>query len=519
MSFVTNIVGFTRKSSLPKLGKSDTYNMFVETKDSNEFGFTTILRPMPGYELVNSAVEGVPQGMYKCSRGGNGLPSVYGVWGKKLYLLMEKNGTIIPYFIGDIAGNGQISWCELVSYDKTAPNMVLCDGVNVYVVNTDLNPVRQRQEFARRGPLTMPYKYSRTGTSDERITPSWVAYMYGYLIVGAKGTDAFYHSVQYPFESDPVDDPMDLVATEGRGHYVFSEWQPDNTVVGCSNGSRLFTFGTRSFQIFTYQNSIDMPFASPDTAAQNIGIKNANSLQMYGDNVFWLGSSTMGDGMVLSMSSSGSPVRISTDEIEEMISRYNTAVCRSFVMKWRSHPFYVLSFPNDGVTLCYDIREKGWTRLGSMTAEGEESCFRYENAVLSHGGDLLMQAEGVLVKATDENWTEHDGRPMLRKRVGGILSSDNRPFKVGAIKLITNNGDYKTVLDHAPVILLRYSGDGGATWKNSSTRSLGNAGRYDFDTVFRNLGKVRYLTVEVGTSENVGFAIYGMDVAGVTCAK
>jgi hypothetical protein len=154
-----------------------------------------------------------------------------------------------------------------------------------------------------------------------------------------------------------------------------------------------------------------------------------------------------------------------------------------------------------------------------MTGEGSEQCFRYSNAVLSHGGSLLMQADGVLVKATDEKWTEHDGSPMLRKRVGGILSSDNRPFKVGAIKLITNNGDYKTVLDHAPVILLRYSGDGGATWKNSSTRSLGNAGRYDFDTVFRNLGKVRYLSVEVGTSENVGFAIYGMDVAGVTCAK
>jgi hypothetical protein len=53
----------------------------------------------------------------------------------------------------------------------------------------------------------------------------------------------------------------------------------------------------------------------------------------------------------------------------------------------------------------------------------------------------------------------------------------------------------------------------------SSTYSLGNAGRYDYDTVFRNLGKVQYLTVEVGTSENIGFALYGMDVTGTACRK
>ena len=133
-------------------------------------------------------------------------------------------------------------------------------------------------------------------------------------------------------------------------------------------------------------------------------------------------------------------------------------------------------------------------------------------------GRVLLQGDGVLVSATDEKWNEHDGKPILRKRAGGILSSDYKPFKIGAIKLITNNGDYPLTLAHAPQIFLRYSSDG-ATWKRSSTYSLGNAGRYDYDTVFRNLGKVQYLTVEVGTSENIGFALYGMDVTGTTCRK
>lgn len=510
MSFVSNLVGFTKKSILPKVGKSDTYNMYVETKDINEHAFSTILRPMPGYELVSDKPDGLPQGTYRCSRGWDGKPAVYGVWGRKLYLVVEEDGTSVPYFIGDLAGSAKCSFCETSGYGKAAPHLVVCDGVNVYAVTTTLLPVEQKEDFKT---ITLPLKYPDEQV--DRITPSWVAYLYGYLIVGAADTDIFYRSVQYPFET--TNDVMDLAATGGHGIPTFSEWQPDNTIAGCSNGSRLFTLGERSFQVFAFQDSIMNPFASPDTASQNVGIKSAETLDCYGDMIFWLGSS-MGDSCVYSMGSDAAPKRISTDEIEEIISGCNALVAKSFVMKWKSHPLYILTFPDDEVTLCYDIREGGWVRLGSQDSVGNETEFRYSGAVISKNGELWLQAKNALVKATTDKWNEHDGTPILRKRAGGILSTDNKPFKIGSIKLITNNGDYPLVLDHAPQIFLRYSGDG-STWKRSSTYSLGNAGRYDYDTIFRNLGKVQYLTVEVGTSENIGFALYGMDVTGVTCRK
>lgn len=512
MAFVSNLVGFTRKSTLPKVGKSDTYNMYVETKNINEQAFNTILKPMPGYSLVSDAVQGMPQGTYRCSRGyPNDQPAVYGVWGKKLYLIIEENGTVTPYKIADIAGSDKCSFCETSGYGKTAPHLVLCDGVNVYALNTTLPPIQQKSDFKT---VQMPLQYPDATT--DRVVPAWVAYMYGYLIVGAKDTDIFYNSVQFPFET--TTDVMDLGATGGYGHWTFSEWQPDNTVMGCSTGSRLFTLGRRSFQVFTYQNSAQMPFASPDTASQNIGIRSPWSLESYGDLIFWMGSSSMGDGSVYMMGQDIVPKRISTDEVEEIISGCNSMVCRASILKWKSHPFYVLDFPDDGITLCYDIRENGWTRLGSRNEDGNEGSYRYSGPVLSRDEDIWLQGKDVLVKATVEKWTEHDDTPILRKRAGGIISSDNKPFKIGAIKLITNNGDYPLVLDHAPLIFLRYSPDG-ATWKRSSTYRLGNAGRYDYDTVFRNLGKVQYLTVEVGTAENVGFALYGMDIKGVTCHK
>lgn len=514
MSFVSNLVGFTKKSQFSKLGRSDTYNMFVEQKDANEQGFSVVLLPMPGYMnavTAGSVPAGKPQGTFRCSRGRDGRPCVYGVWGRKLYLVMEYGGGgVQTFFIGDMAGSGKVSFCETSGYGHSSPHLVICDGVNVYAVNTTLAPIDQVKDLKT---VTMPLKYP--DATIDRITPSWVAYMYGYLLVGAKGTDMFYRSVQLPFEGSS--DVMDLGTTGGSGHWTFSEWQPDNTLVGCSTGSRLFTFGERSFQAFTFQYSTENPFVSPDTAAMSIGIKNPDTLAVYGDSVIWLGSSSMGDGCVYMMDSTVQPKRISTDEIERMIWKYDFKTAYAFVYKWFSHPMYVISFPSDGVTLCYDLRENGWVRMGSRN-DKEEDTFRYSYPVTGLNGDLFLQGEGCLVKATEDTWFEHDGTPILRKRAGGVISSDNRPFKIGSIKLITNNGDYRNVLDHAPLITLRYSKDG-TTWVASSTRTLGYAGRYDYDTVFRNLGKAQYLAVEVGTSENIGFALYGLDVKGVTCAK
>ncbi len=514
MSFVSNIVGFTKKSSFAKLGRSDTYNMFVEQKDANENGFSVVLLPMPGYKdaIAGNPPEGTPQGTFRCSRGyRNGRPCVYGVWGSKLYLIAEEPDGTSAYMIGRIAGTGKVTFCETTGYGHSSPHLVLCDGVNVYAVDTTIDPIRQAQELTT---VEMPLSYPSPSTTP--ITPSWVAYMYGYLIVGAAGTDMFYRSVQFPFETG--DDIMDLESTDGYGKWTFSEWQPDNTLAGCSTGSRLFTFGERSFQAFTFQDSVSDPFVSPDTAAYSIGIKNAHTLAVYGDSVLWLGSSVMGDSSVYIMDSTVSPKRVSTDEIERVIRKCEWKTAYAFVYKWYSHPMYVITFPTDNITLCYDIRENGWVSMGSKGEHDSNSFFRYAYPVYSADGSVWLQGKNCLVEATEDTWFEHDGTPILRKRAGGIISSDNKPFKIGSIKLITNNGDYKNLVDHAPKVTLRYSRDG-TTWTMSSTYSLGSAGRYDYDTVFRNLGKARYLAVEVGSSENIGFALYGIDVKGVTCAK
>lgn len=509
MSFVQNLVGFVKKSALSKIGRSDTLNMYVEKKDQSEHGFSVVLKPMPGYKKVCD-VDGAPRGTFRCSRSFDGRPGVYGVWGSKLYLIVrdDNDGSYSPVEIGTLNGEGKVTFCETNGYGNTSPRVIVCDGVNLYSTPTDKVPMVQRKEFKA---IQLPFKYPNSTT--ERIRPSWVASMYNYIIVGDEGTDIFYRSYQFPFEVGD-DDIFEVKSTGGVGNYTMSEWQPDNTIAGCANGSRLFTLGEKSFQVFTYQNSVENPFASPDTASVSIGIKSKGSLAQYGGNIFWVGSADMGNNSVYMMGPDANPTRISDNEIEDMIAEYDAGNVDSFVMKVGSHPLYVLNFRSDKQTLAYDASEQGWIRLSSRDNSGNEGSYRYCNSVFNVDGKLWLQDNGCLVEATKDTWVEHDGTPILRKRVGGVVSSDHKPFKVTKIQLLTNNGDYPLVKGRPARVTMRYSRNG-TTWQETTTRSLGSVGQYDYDTVFRNLGKASHFIIDVGTSENIPFALYGMDLQAI----
>lgn len=516
MSFVNNFVGFTKKSDVLRLGKSETYNMYVQTTDSNEHSFKSILLPFPGYESVSNA-SGSPRGIYQVSRGINGKPAIYGVWGSTLYLL--NNGTLIP-IINYLIGSTRCTFAETGGYGENHPHLAICDGNRVYVIDTTLQPSDQSQ---RAKVILMPKVYGSSAESEDRITPAWVAQCWNHLIVGEKNSDIFYHSIQYPFETrtnsgdidyDVFEASTDNADTVGYGHWNMSEWQPDNTLIGCANASYLYTFGVKSYQVFQYNQSSTLPFVCPNGSAGNIGIRGAESLATNNNVVYWLGSAENGVGCVYAMVGNN-PNKISTKEIEAIIRKCNMDLAKGFIYKWDNHDFYVLTFATDGVTIAYDITEGGWITLGSRTTRSKEGCFRYLNSIIAPNGTTYLQGNDVLVKATTDTWYEHDNTPILRKRVGGVISSDNMNMKIGRIRIYMNNGQYPYISKNANLVM-RYSPDT-LTWSPKGIYPIGVNGSYEDDVDFRGFEKCKRLSIEVGSSDNFGLTFYGIDIKGVTC--
>ena len=566
---IQNICGTIARSNLVKVGLSESLNMFQETQNPTEHSCDLVMRTVMG-EVKAADISGRCRGMYRVSRGYDNRPVLYAVYGNSLYLIDEHNNV---EFIAHINSYGsQCHMTETGGYGSAHPHLIIVDGYNVYAVNTGLSVGDQQLDFRS---IKLPL---RVNSKDTFIKPTHCAYLYGYLIVNDAGTDAFYTSYQYPFEIEDTQDAafyalrnnfiawwMDLddsvkeqykageiedayyelykqfidgtaddspekydvfrvgtVEFAKYGFITYSEWCPDNTIALCSNGSKLYTFGERSWQVFSYNDDQNNPFSSPDNAAGNIGIKAPNSLAMLGNTVLWLGSSDIGDNGVF-MISDTTIKRISTQDIEREITQVvNPENAYSQIWQEHQHVFYSITFEDSKKTYVYDVSEDAWHYRASYDATNRLTFWRYNNATFAYG-KIYVGTDNALCYMDENKYTEHDGRVMLKMRRGGVLTSNDCPFYIDDLRLIINNGqhsfnDQYDNMEANPRVSIRYSWDG-ATWSDYEDAYMGKIGQYDYETNFYGCGMGRFFTLEVSTTENIPMSLQNLQISWSPCSN
>lgn len=569
VKLVTNIAGSITRSNLAKVGNGESINMFLETQNPTEHSCSILMRTVQG-QVKAADIPGVCRGMYRVSRGYDNRPVLYAVYGNTLYLINEDNTYSA---IATISSYGtECHMCETGGYGSAHPHLIIVDGYSVYAVNTGLSVGDQQIDFRS---IRLPL---RVNTTDTYIKPTHCAYLYGYLIVNDAGTDAFYTSYQYPFEvedsepasfyqsrvnfnswwatlddatkeqyiageihdgyydmykdfiegtADDTPEKYDIfrvgtVQYANYGFITYSEWCPDNTIALCSNGSKLYTFGERSWQVFSYNDDINNPFSSPDNAAGNIGIKAANSLAMLGNNVFWLGSSDIGDNGVF-MISDTQIKRISTQDIEREITQViNPENAYSSIWQEHQHVFYSITFEDSKKTYVYDVNEDAWHYRASYDDNNRLTFWRYNHVTFAYGKQYVGTRD-ILAYMDENKYTEHDGRPILKMRRGGVLTSNDCPFYIDSAEIVVNNGqhsfnDQYDNLELNPRISIRYSWDG-STWSDYEDYYLGKIGQYDYSTTVWQLGMGKYFTLEISSTEPVPLAIENLKVSFSPCSN
>jgi hypothetical protein len=65
-----------------------------------------------------------------------------------------------------------------------------------------------------------------------------------------------------------------------------------------------------------------------------------------------------------------------------------------------------------------------------------------------------------------------------------------------------------------PLLMLRYSNDGGHTWSNEKTASIGKVGEYGKRARFNRLGAGRNRLWEISLTDPVRFCVFGAVVEG-----
>lgn len=517
-SIVQNITGGWGVSDIRIANLSDSVNMYVETQ-SGGASANSVLRSISGTEEYAKISDKPCRGIFEASRGVDGNPLLFAVFGTDIYAVHNKT-SFVKIYSRLTNSSRPVSMCETGGDGSAHPHLIVVDGANVIAVDTTLN-IQEMIDDIR--SIALPFRVTQDDPENptQRIVPTHCAYCYNYLIVNDEGTDAFYITYQYPFEREgkdhePVDYDIFMInpwreVEEGYKDYGFvtyAEWSPDNTTALISNGTLLYTFGPKSSQIFNYNSDADAPFTSPSNCANLVGIKAVNSLAIVGDYVFYLGSSAIGENGVYFWQGN-KLTRCSTPDVERYIQNMEypqDAVGQ--VWQENGHLFYAITFITDDYTLVYDILENQWHRRSSKDARANIHHYWRPMFSLLHDGKIFFGTkDGYLITMNNNKFDEYDGRPMIRMRRSGALMNNYQDFIVDGLKLICNTGDFVNASLN-PQIMMRYS-DNGGYWSNQEIGLLGRQGEYGTEVEWFNLGLHNVMTVEVSCSDPIKFAIIG----------
>jgi hypothetical protein len=330
-------------------------------------------------------------------------------------------------------------------------------------------------------------------------------YQDGYFIVtGQPGSQSFWIN-QTPYIGT-VWDALDFASAEGS---------PDNTVGLISDHRELWLFGELSAEVWMNTGSSDFPFQRSGNTFIEHGCAAAGTICKADNTVFWLGADDRGSGIVW-RASGYTPARISTHALEHAMAGYVLSDAFAMTYQQEGHIFYVLTFPTSQATWVYDASTQAWHERAWMHPQtGELSRWRANCSVFFNGQHLVGDYESGAVYALDLDAYTDDGGPIKRIRTTATTEGLQNRLFYSSLQVDMETGVGLSVgQGQDPQLMLRYSSDGGHTWSNEKSATVGKVGEYGARAKFNRLGSGRNRVWELSFTDPCKFAILGAVVEG-----
>ena len=277
----------------------------------------------------------------------------------------------------------------------------------------------------------------------------------------------------------------------------------------------LYLFGSKRAAVYANSGNADFPIVPVPGAFIEQGIRARASLQRIDNTLMWYGENEHGAGVVY-RAEGFIPRRVSTHAVESVWTQYGLDTdAIAFVQQRDGHTFYRLTFPAQDQTWVYDLATDMWhERAAWDSANGAYHAQVQRFGCYATGGTFgryfVVGADGKIYREADGVYTE-DGRVIRRVRIAPVIAKQNKMMFVSRLEIVVQpgiglDGDPDAVGAN-PQMMLRYSGDSGATWSNEMTASAGRLGNPDARIVFDQLGSGRAWVPEISVTDPVNWVI------------
>lgn len=263
------------------------------------------------------------------------------------------------------------------------------------------------------------------------------------------------------------------------------------------------TYSERWINVGTFP----FPFAIVPGSSMQHGCAAPYSVAQLGESTAFLARDKRGQSTVVTWGASQPvPLRISTFAIENAIQGYAvTSDAIGYTYSQAGHEFYMLTFPTQDVTWCYDLATQLWhKRAWRDPATGIYHRHR-SNCVTVFGDDILVgDFENGKIYALSQSKYMDDGDPLPCVRRCRHITTDLQRQFFSDLQIQFQPGvGLQTGQGSDPEFILRWSNDGGFTWGNDHLVKIGKAGKYKHRAIKRRLGWARDRIFEVVITDPV----------------
>lgn len=299
--------------------------------------------------------------------------------------------------------------------------------------------------------------------------------------------------------------------------------QPDGWRSMVVNYNEIWLLGSQTSEVWYDAGNFPFPFALRPGAIMQQGIAAIFSAAVLEGTVIWLAHNQNGQNQVVA-ASGYVPTRISNHAMEYQISRYpRIDDATAWIYEDQGHPFYVLNFPTAGATWVYDKNTQQWHQRGTWIAETSTfDAWHPQCHTFAFGKHLVGDRNAPSLYQMDIAFGfDVDSRPLRRVRRAPGLQSELDYLFFGKFQLEMETGvGLVTGQGSDPQILLRCSDDGGQTFGNYRTVSVGEIGAFGTRVIWEQNGMARNRVFEITMSDPVPYRIVNafLDVEKQTAA-
>lgn len=529
---ISALIGASNKARFPGVqGSQLSVNMFYAKNGADEF-----MESVPGLKLKRLVASGMKcRGAYCSTIGLDAYGSdedLFAVFGSTVYRFHE-DGTATSIGRVSTNNNSQIRFAET---GGPRAMLLIVDGVNLWYYDL--------KEGGQMVSVQLPERITADGGI---ISPTHVAVVAGSIVVNDSRSGYVYYSLPYPLANDTrtmyvMEGDKPSYMPDGvtprtsqfpsREHvfeddyhvqkYFNTESSSDNINGLYAVGPTLYVFGPKTVEIWQRGSGEFEEWIRTSYTAQNgFGLEAPDSVASSGSLVYFVSSGAQ-YGKAVMMASGTTYKKISDDWLDEKLMREKASSAFGFCYSVGEHNFYVLQLPGIGETWVYDTLDGGWHQRTSRDPKsGIEGQWRARSVQYWHEKFWAFTVDGCWCEFGgywSEDYPDGTSLPMVRHRQTAVIVDDLRPFTFEELTVECNVGSWDDY-ELQPKLLLEVSKDGGNTFGNIRSASMGRTGNYSQRVRFMNLGYCRLCVLRLTYSHPTEFVISKASVRAEATAE